>query len=97
MVEVLSFLKDAGHIDLVQARHLPNPLPSHFRSDLVCAYHSDQRGHTTEQCRSLKHKVQDLIDAGVASSIDSAPPYEFEEPSVIIPRMGKEDYDGEST
>ncbi|RDY03330.1 hypothetical protein CR513_13096, partial [Mucuna pruriens] len=28
----------------------------------LCDYHNGAIGHTTEKCRSLKHKVQDLLD-----------------------------------
>lgn len=36
-----------------------------FRGDQTCAYHSNSTGHDTEDCISLKHKIQDLIDRDV--------------------------------
>lgn len=43
----------------------PRPIDvnSHFfRGDQTCAYHSNSVGHDAEDCLSLKHKIQDLID-----------------------------------
>ncbi|OIT37264.1 hypothetical protein A4A49_11919 [Nicotiana attenuata] len=39
--------------------------PSHplFDPSKYCAYHSNAQGHDTEECLSLKHKIQNMIDA----------------------------------
>ncbi|XP_058784478.1 uncharacterized protein LOC131659283 [Vicia villosa] len=50
-----------------------------------CAYHSDCVGHDTNNCWTLKHKVQDMIDAG---EIEFDPP---ETPNVITAPMPKHD------
>ncbi|XP_058759660.1 uncharacterized protein LOC131632969 [Vicia villosa] len=50
-----------------------------------CAYHSDCVGHDTNNCWTLKHKIQDMIDAG---EIEFDPP---ETPNVITDPMPKHD------
>ncbi|KAL5191488.1 hypothetical protein HKD37_04G010762 [Glycine soja] len=43
------------------------PQPPFFRgynSDATCAYHGGVSGHSIEHCKTLKHKVQSLINAG---------------------------------
>ncbi|XP_058761629.1 uncharacterized protein LOC131635043 [Vicia villosa] len=50
-----------------------------------CEYHSDCVGHDTNNCWTLKHKVQDMIDAG---EIEFDPP---ETPNVITAPMPKHD------
>ena len=34
-----------------------------YNPDERCAYHSDSPGHDTDDCWTLKNKIQDLIDA----------------------------------
>ena len=74
MIEVFQRLLSSGHLAPIPARPLREPLPQNFRNDLHCAYHSNQPGHETETCRSLKHKVQDLIDTGMVNLEDKATP-----------------------
>ncbi|XP_058741110.1 uncharacterized protein LOC131613458 [Vicia villosa] len=50
-----------------------------------CAYHSDCVGHDTNNCWTLKHKIQDMIDAG---EIEFDP---SETPNVITAPMPKHD------
>ena len=40
------------------------PTPPGFRAYLHCAYHQ-RAGHDTDNCASLKHAIQDLIDQGL--------------------------------
>ena len=50
---------------LVQLRELgppPNPLPRGYDINAHCEFHSGAPGHTIENCRAFKCKVQDLID-----------------------------------
>ncbi|CAL1373695.1 unnamed protein product [Linum trigynum] len=40
------------------------PYPNWYRSDQHCAYHSGVAGHSTEDCRMFKIKVQQMMKAG---------------------------------
>ncbi|XP_070050601.1 uncharacterized protein [Nicotiana tomentosiformis] len=39
----------------------------------TCAYHSGMKGHTIYECRTLKHKIQTLIDTKVIQAKEAAP------------------------
>ncbi|XP_075084863.1 uncharacterized protein LOC142168102 [Nicotiana tabacum] len=39
----------------------------------TCAYHSDMMGHTIEECRMLKDKIQTLIDTKVIQAKETTP------------------------
>jgi len=41
----------------------PEPRPRHWNENEYCQFHRG-RGHTTENCYRLKHKIQDLIEEG---------------------------------
>lgn len=43
----------------------PTPLPRGYDVNARCVLHYGAPGHTTEDCRDLKHLVQDLIDSKV--------------------------------
>uniref|UniRef100_A0A2N9HUQ1 G-patch domain-containing protein n=1 Tax=Fagus sylvatica TaxID=28930 RepID=A0A2N9HUQ1_FAGSY len=36
-----------------------------YNKDLTCEYHQGEVGHTVENCRVLRHRIQDLLDQGV--------------------------------
>ena len=38
--------------------------PRDYDPQAICAYHSGTIGHSTGDCRALKHKIQDMIEAG---------------------------------
>ena len=40
------------------------PFPKSYDANARCEYHGGGVGHSTERCLALKHKVQNLIDAG---------------------------------
>ena len=42
----------------------PNRTPSRYDPNAHYAYHSDSPGHATEDCWTLKNKIQDLIEEG---------------------------------
>ncbi|XP_058774811.1 uncharacterized protein LOC131649084 [Vicia villosa] len=56
-----------------------------YNPNARCAYHSECVGHDTNNCWTLKHKIQDMIDAG---EIEFDPP---ETPNVITAPMPKHD------
>ena len=74
--EVLQTLMIAGLLSPLALRPLPQVVHPHLRMDLHCAYHQGL-GHTTDQCTTLRHVVQDLIDQGIVQvgqpSISSNP------------------------
>src|SRR3954462_14662163 len=51
---------------LIQIDPHPNPNTSspHYNPNARCAYHSNSPGHDTDNCWTLKNKIQDMIDAG---------------------------------
>ncbi|XP_027168519.1 uncharacterized protein LOC113768379 [Coffea eugenioides] len=42
----------------------PYGMPAWYNPQAVCAYHSGASGHSTLDCKALKHKVQDMIETG---------------------------------
>ncbi|XP_071906067.1 uncharacterized protein [Coffea arabica] len=42
----------------------PYGMPAWYNPQVVCAYHSGAPGHATFDCRALKHKIQDMVEAG---------------------------------
>ncbi|XP_019253961.1 PREDICTED: uncharacterized protein LOC109232660 [Nicotiana attenuata] len=59
---VFERLQASGLLYPVEGR-IPNPLPRSFDPTKTCAYHSGVKGHSTDRCYALKHKVEDLIEA----------------------------------
>lgn len=43
----------------------PTPFPRGYDVNARCVFHSGAPGHTIEDCRALKHLMQDLIDSKV--------------------------------
>ena len=61
MSQVYDKLKAKGLLKPLDARPIPNPLPSRFNVNKICAYHQGP-GHETDCCFALRHAIQDLID-----------------------------------
>lgn len=64
------------HGSLIQLRELgplPTPLPPGYDVNARCDLHSGTSRHTIENCKALKHKVQDLIDSKVISFAPTDP------------------------
>jgi hypothetical protein len=38
------------------------PQPKEYNKDLSCEYHQGEVGHTVENCKVLRHRIQDLLD-----------------------------------
>lgn len=60
---------------LVQLRELKplTILPPRYDANAHCEFHMAAPGHTIENCRAFKHKVQDLIDAKAISFTPNGP------------------------
>lgn len=52
-------------VKIREAKAPPTPLPLDYDANAKCVFHSGAPGHSTEDCQSLKYKVQDLIDSRV--------------------------------
>ena len=59
--QVFDKLKAKGLLKPLAQRTIPNPLPSKFDVNKRCAYHQGP-GHDIDNCFSLRHAIQDLID-----------------------------------
>ncbi|RDX71962.1 hypothetical protein CR513_48618, partial [Mucuna pruriens] len=63
--KLLSYLIQNSLITTVPLELVQPPYTKNYDPDAKCEYHGGALGHTTERCRGLKHKVQDLIDEGL--------------------------------
>jgi len=54
-------LKAMGMLHPIEGRPA-NPLGKFYRADQRCSYHSGAVGHDTENCYTLKHKIQNMIN-----------------------------------
>ena len=80
-------------IEPVQFTPLRPPFPKWYNAHTRCDYHSGNSGHPTENCTSLKSKVQELINDGKLTFKDLDGPAEVKDPSrtkVEILRQEKE-------
>ncbi|CAJ2644571.1 unnamed protein product [Trifolium pratense] len=71
--QILPYLLQKGMVEL---KHLPPmvpPYPPHFNSNIQCEYHFGALGHTIENCKAFKHKVQELIDQKLLSFKEEGP------------------------
>ncbi|XP_027109231.1 uncharacterized protein [Coffea arabica] len=57
-------LKAARKIGVIPPKIYSKRFPSDYDPQAVCAYHSGASGHSTNNCRALKHKIQDMIEFG---------------------------------
>ncbi|XP_071921852.1 uncharacterized protein [Coffea arabica] len=57
-------LKAVGKICVIPPPTYPYGVPAGYNSQATCTYHSGAPGHSTVNCRLLKHKVQDMVEAG---------------------------------
>jgi len=62
--ELLPDLLKNALVSLCPAKTLQSPYPKYYNASAKCEYHSGEMGHSTENCRALKFKVQSLIDSG---------------------------------
>ncbi|KAL5162508.1 hypothetical protein HKD37_07G019615 [Glycine soja] len=62
--DLLPYLLDNAMAVISLAKTPQPPFPKRYNPDMTCAYHGGVPGHSIEHCRTLKHKVQSLIDAG---------------------------------
>ncbi|XP_027182219.1 uncharacterized protein LOC113780636 [Coffea eugenioides] len=57
-------LEAAGKIGAIPPKVYTKGVPPSYDPQFFCAYHSGAPGHSTANCWVLKHKIQDMIEAG---------------------------------
>jgi len=62
--ELLPYLLKNLLMVLCPAKVVQPPYPWYYDPNAKCKYHSGEIGHSTENCRALKYKVQSLLDSG---------------------------------
>ncbi|XP_070042731.1 uncharacterized protein [Nicotiana tomentosiformis] len=65
-------LKAAGYVTSIPAVAMENS-SQWVNLNNTCAYHSGMKGHTIDECRTLKDTIQTLIDTKVIQAKEAAP------------------------
>ena len=79
--ELFPKLVKMGHIEPIQLAPLTPPFPRWYNVHVRCDYHSGNPGHPTENCTTLRRKVQDLINDGKLKFEELDGPAEVEDQS----------------
>jgi len=74
-IELLPNLFNNALAVICPMKPLQPPYPKYYDASAKCDYHSEAIGHSIENCRALKFKVQSLIDSGWLT-------FQVEKPSV---------------
>ena len=61
--ELLPILVQNYGISIIPARPRRPPYPKRYDVNAICEYHGGVGGHSVENCKALKDKVQSLIYA----------------------------------
>ncbi|KAK2396167.1 hypothetical protein QL285_057834 [Trifolium repens] len=65
--QILPYLIQKGLVDPKPLPPKVPPYPSYFDVNAKCEYHAGSPGHTIENCKGFKYKVQELIDRKLLS------------------------------
>jgi hypothetical protein len=65
VLQLYTLLVKKKMITPVGRRTRIGPQPTDYNKDLTCEYHRGEVGHTIENCKVLRHRIQDLLDQGV--------------------------------
>uniref|UniRef100_A0A2N9I5E6 Uncharacterized protein n=1 Tax=Fagus sylvatica TaxID=28930 RepID=A0A2N9I5E6_FAGSY len=65
VLQLYALLIKKKMITPVNQRTRIGPQPKDYNKDLTCEYHQGEVGHAVENCRVLRHRIQDLLDQGV--------------------------------
>ena len=74
--ELLPDLIKNALVALCPVKVVQPPYPRYYDTNAKCEYHSGEIGHSTENCRALKYKVQSLLDSGWLTFQDQKPSVE---------------------
>ena len=61
--ELLPVLIQNYEISVIPTKHRRAPYPRGYDINVICEYHGGVGGHSVENCKALKDKVQSLIYA----------------------------------
>ena len=64
LAQALHHMLETKLVTLRDPPQKPNTSAPNYKYNERCAYHSSSPGHDTNQCWTLKNKIQDLIDEG---------------------------------
>lgn len=71
--QILPYLLKGGSVTLKELTPAISPYPPGYDANARCEYHMGAPGHTVENCKALKHKVQDLIECKAISFTTVSP------------------------
>ncbi|XP_050896696.1 uncharacterized protein LOC127103487 [Lathyrus oleraceus] len=71
--QLLNHLLNCSLIKLREARPQPSPLPPGYDANARCEFHTRAPGHTLDNCKELRYKVQDLLDSKTISFVPARP------------------------
>ncbi|KAK2452450.1 hypothetical protein QL285_000244 [Trifolium repens] len=71
--QLLPYLMHNGMVTPIASLPRNPPFPAWYDPKAKCAYHADAEGHSTENCRVFKNKVQELIDKKLLSFKEGGP------------------------
>ena len=71
--QLLPYLVHNGMVTPVALRTMTPPFPAWYNPKAKCAYHAGAEGHSTENCRVFKNKVQELTDKKLLSFKEGGP------------------------
>ncbi|KAK2422280.1 hypothetical protein QL285_032826 [Trifolium repens] len=71
--QLLPYLVHNGMVTPIASLPRNPPFPAWYDPKAKCAYHADAEGHSTENCRVFKNKVQELIDKKLLSFKEGEP------------------------
>jgi len=61
--ELLPDLLKNSLVALYPTKVVQPPYPRYYDANAKCEYHSGEIGHSIENCRAFKYKVQSLLDS----------------------------------
>ena len=64
MSQALQHMLKYNLVTLKDPPRNPNTFAPSYHPNERCVYHSNSSGYDTDSCRTLKYKIQDLIDEG---------------------------------
>ncbi|KAK2368998.1 hypothetical protein QL285_082155 [Trifolium repens] len=74
--ELLPYLVNNGMVVPIASLPRNPPFPAWYDPEAKCAYHADAEGHSTDNCRAFKNKVQELIDQKLLTFKEGEPNHE---------------------